>query len=685
MRNNEGDAFLELLERAELEGMRDIIRACGRAISPDPDYTVSEWADTNRILSTRAASEAGPYRTARTPYLKAIMDALSPHARCHTVVFMKAAQVGATEAGNNWIGYCIHQAPGPFLAVQPTAELAKRLSQQRIEPLIDESPVLRSLIMPARSRDAGNTVLAKRFPGGQLVLTGANSAVGLRSMPVRWLFLDEIDAYERDIDGEGDPISLAEARTITFGHRRKVFKVSTPTIRGFSRIEEEYEASNQQRYFVPCPHCHEMQYLRFEQLKWEKGNPASAHYLCQKCDQPITEQHKTWMLENGQWRAMNLEPADPQVIGFHISGLYSPVGWLSWAQIARQWEAAQGNDALLKVFKNTVLGETWQERGEAPDWQVIYDRRDEGKASIVPWGGLFLTAGVDVQKDRLEVDIWAWGRGAESWLIDHVTLDGGPDNAETWAALSALLDKQWDHASGKQMRLARLAIDTGYEAMLVYTWARMAGFATVSPVKGVEDFSRAVPVAGPTFVDITFKGKRLRRGARLWTIAVSTFKSETYRFLRLPRPTDEERELGVVDPSGTIHLPKWVDSEWIKQLVAEQLVTVKNKRGFSRLEWSKVRERNEALDCRVYARAAAWIVGLDRMNEARWRELEEQFGDPPDRPEPPATLPPAPVAQPNIEALLAASQQASMASQRQSVRNARHAGGRRISRSSYVG
>ena len=210
---------------------------------------------------------------------------------------MKAAQVGATEAGNNWIGFVIHQAPGPMLAVQPTVELAKRNSRQRIDPLIEESPELRERVKPARSRDAGNTMLSKEFAGGILIMTGANSAVGLRSTPARYIFLDEVDAYPASADEEGDPVTLAEARSLTFAHRRKVFLVSTPTIRGLSRIEREFEASDQRRYFVPCPHCDAMQWLKFERLRWEKGEPETAEYHCEGCDTPIAEHHKTAMLE----------------------------------------------------------------------------------------------------------------------------------------------------------------------------------------------------------------------------------------------------------------------------------------------------------------------------------------------------------------------------------------------------
>jgi phage terminase large subunit GpA-like protein len=243
------------------DGAEDVLRAWRRGMRPDADLTVSEWADAHRWLSSRASAEPGRYRTARTPYLREIMDALSPSHPAQRISFMKAAQVGATEAGNNWIGFVIHHAPGPMLAVLPTVEMAKRTSRGRIDPLIEDSPALKERVSPARSRDAGNWMLSKEFPGGILVLTGANSATGLRSMPARYVFLDEIDAYPASADEEGDPVTLAEARTTTFAHRRKVFMVSTPTIRGLSRIEREFEASDQRRYFVPCPHCGHLQWL----------------------------------------------------------------------------------------------------------------------------------------------------------------------------------------------------------------------------------------------------------------------------------------------------------------------------------------------------------------------------------------------------------------------------------------
>jgi phage terminase large subunit GpA-like protein len=251
-------------------------------LRPPPQLTVSAWAEQHRILGSRASSEPGPWRTSRTPYLRDVMDALSAVHSARRIVFMKGAQVGATEAGNNWLGYVLHHVPAPVLAVQPTVELAKRFSRQRIDPLLEETPALRERVAPARARDSGNTMLSKEFPGGILVLTGANSAVGLRSMPARFLFLDEVDAYPGDIEGEGDPIALAEARARTFGWRRKAFLVSTPTIAGRSRIEREYAASDQRRFFLPCPQCSAMQWLKFERLIWEKGDPRSVRYHCEE-------------------------------------------------------------------------------------------------------------------------------------------------------------------------------------------------------------------------------------------------------------------------------------------------------------------------------------------------------------------------------------------------------------------
>ena len=619
------------------EGWDAIERAWREGLTPDPLLTVSEWANRHRVLSSKASSEPGRWRTARTPYLKAIMDCLSPTSPVERVVFMKGAQVGATETGSNWIGYVIHHAPGPMMAVWPTVEMAKRNSKQRIDPLIEESSVLSELIAPARSRDSGNTILAKEFRGGVLVMTGANSAVGLRSMPVRYLFLDEVDGYPLDVEGEGDAISLAEARTRTFA-RRKIFIVSTPTIAGASAVEREYEASDQRRYFVPCPHCSHRQWLRFEQLRWDKGAPETAAYVCESCDTPIAEHHKTWMLEHGEWRAT--AEGTGKTAGFHLSSLYSPLGWRAWREIAAAWEAAvskeTGSSAAIKTFKNTELGETWVEEGEAPDWQRLLERREDYDIGSIPAGGLLLVGGADVQKDRIEASIWAFGRGKESWLIEHRVLMGDTARDAVWKRLAGLLGETWTHASGAAMPLARFALDTGFATQEAYGFVRACRDSRVMAVKGV---ARGAALIGtPTAVDVSQGGRKLRRGLKVFAVAVGIAKLEFYNNLRKTALVDEDG-VGIAYPAGFVHLPR-IDAEFIQQLCAEQLITRRNRNGFPVREWQKMRERNEALDCYVYARAAAAAAGLDRFEERHWRELERQLGvaRPPDAPSPPQDI-----------------------------------------------
>lgn len=599
-----------------MEALQECLTHAALALRPDPRLSVSEWADAHRFLSQTASGEPGPWRTDRTPYMREIMDCLSPSSSVEKVIFMKGAQIGGTEAGNNWIGYVIHHSPGPMLAVQPTVEMAKRWSKQRVASLIDSTPVLRERVKEARSRDSGNTVQSKEFPGGILVMTGANSAVGLRSMPVRYLFLDEVDAYDFDVDGEGDPVSLASQRTITFANR-KIFLVSTPTIQGFSRIELEYEASDRRRWWVPCPECQEYQVLEEKRLQWPKDKPEEAAYFCAHCGVAIPSHRKAWMNTRGQWRAD--APGTGKAAGFHLSGLNSP--WLSWAQIAER-KAAAKDDAAMKVYVNTIEARTWAESGEAPEWQRLYDRREDYRIGEVPEGGLFLTAGVDVQKDRLELEIVAWGRDRESWSIDYRVLQGDPVKPDVWRQLDGVMSETFTHAGNTELSIMRLAIDTGYATQEVYDWVRRQSDRVIA-IKGVERLGAAIGT--PSHMDVLTSGKRKRRGLLVWPVGSSFCKSELYGSLRKDKPTDEQLENGDSHPPGFCHFPKYGE-EFFKQLTAERLVTVKDKRGFPHREWRKLRERNEALDCRIYARAAASGLGIDRFGEATWQKLERALG-----------------------------------------------------------
>ena len=567
------------------------------------------------------------------------MDAISDPA-AETVVIMSSSQIGKSESILNMVGYHIDHDPAPIMVVMPTERDAETWSKDRFSPMARDTPCLQGKIADPRSRDGNNKILHKRFPGGHLTIVGANAPSGLASRPIRLLLCDEVDRYPFSAGAEGDPVNLAKKRTVTFWNR-KIVLVSTPTSKGASRIEAAFEESDQRRFWVPCPACGAEQLLTWGQVKWDKDEsgghrPETARYHCADCEVAWKDETRWAAISKGRWIA---DAPFNGTAGFHLNEIYSP--WVRLEAMAKAFLSARaGGDETMKTFVNTSLGETWMESGEAPDWQRLQGLQEDWRAGTVPAGGLFLTAGADVQKDRIEVDVWAWGKGLQSWLIDHIVIDGGPGDQACWQKLSDLLGRTWQNASGTPMTIARLAIDTGYETAAVYAWARQVGFGQVAPIKGLEGFNRASPVTGPTFVDATIAGKRLRRGARLWTVATSTFKAETYRFLRLdppdeagpspqwggvsppkPSPGDEERF-----PPGFLHLPGWVDAEWLKQLTAEQLVTVKNKRGFAKLEWQKLRERNEALDCRVYARAAAWILGADRWSDARWEELAAQFG-----------------------------------------------------------
>ena len=590
-------------------------RAYSAGLRPDPVLTVSEWADQYRELTSVVASEPGRWRTSRTPYLREIMDALSPSSPTETVALMKGAQIGATEAGNNWIGYVIDQAPGPMMVVLPTVETAKRWSKQRLAHLIAGTPVLRGRVADRRERDSGNTILTKEFQGGLIIITGANSGVGLRSMPARYMFFDEIDGYPGDVDEEGDPVELATKRSATF-QRRKIFKVSTPKIKGLSRIEREFQAGTQEYYHLPCPSCGEFQALRFPFLRWPKEHPEAAAYECQACKQLIDARWKTQMLEAGKYVAENPQ-AGERLRTFHLSALYSPVGWKpSWGEIAIDFEAAREDLGLLQVFVNTVLGETWQQPGESPpDWEKLMGRQESYRLGQVPDGVEFLTAGADVQGTWLEGYVWGWGRNLHRWLVDHFRVERGPYDPLAWTELDARLEQMYAKPSGVLLPVAKFAIDTGYQGQHgtpVYAWARRHG---ASRVLAVDGRATGPPVYPPTLVDVKIGGQKLKHGCKLWGVNVSHWKSELYGRLNLPRP-----EAGETYPAGWVHFPADLPEEFYRQLTSEQFTLATRKGGGRSHRWEPIEgRRGEALDCAVYARAAAFMSGLDRHSaDERW-------------------------------------------------------------------
>lgn len=601
-------------------------RSSADGIRPDPILLVSEWADRKRLLPRKSSAEPGPWRTNRTPFLREIMDALSVTSEVEEVVFMKASQVGGTEVILNFLGYIIDHSPGPAILVQPTLDLGKRFSRQRVDPLISSTPSIKEKVSPPRARDSGNTVMSKEFLSGQLIITGANSAAGLRSMPAQYALLDEIDAYPLDVDEEGSPIDLVEVRQRTFARRKRI-KVSSPTITGRSAIEEAYQASDQRRFYVPCPDCGEMQPLEFSRLVWTKLGlpPDDAVYECRACFYGIFEHEKPGMFAKGEWCPENPD-AIGRVRGYHLNGLYAPLGWLSWGEIARTFVRVHRTPQRHRVFVNTVLGETWKEAAEAPDWKRLYERRESYRVGTVPAGVLILTAAADVQHDRILVEVVGWGREKASWSIDWMLLPGetADINQGPWLELTSLLNRTYPRIGGGDMGITALAVDSGDQTQTVYSWTRRHPFTRVIAVKG---FAHGGMLLGaPTMVETTVRGRKIKSGTRMRPVAVNLAKDELYGWLRLEAPTDEERANGVGDPAGYCHFPQHPE-EYFTELTAEQVVTTKNRRGYQVRTWQVIPGRqNHTLDCRIYARAAASHAGVDRFSEKEWRALEEQIG-----------------------------------------------------------
>lgn len=576
-------------------------------LRPDVDMTVTQWADTYRMLPKKSSAEPGKYRSSRTPYVREIMAMLSPSSRTQEVVVMKGTQLGFTELGNNWFGFVADVSPGPMMMIFPTSELAKDHSKQKLQPTIQETPQLKNKVKEHRTRDSGNTIQVKEFPGGILFLSGSNSGAFFRSKSIRFLFLDDIDGFEFDIGGEGDPADLAKRRTDTYGQRKKIFEVSTPTIKGASRIERSFLESDQRYYHVPCPLCGEYQRLewggegadfgiRFDRDK--NGKATAAWYECRHCHERIDEHHKTDMLERGRWVATHPERMKR---GYQISSLYSPLGWVAWLQIVKEFLEAKPFKERLKTWINTRLGETFEEAGDQPEWSLLKARCEPYAVLTVPTGGKVLTAGIDTQDNRLAVVIRAWGKAEESWLIFWGEIYGDPGQPQVWEDLDHLLSRPFPHASGQELHIVSAAIDSGgHHANDVYSFTRRKSPQAFA-IKGAS--APGKPILGsPSTVDLTWQGQRITNGVQLWPIGTDVAKGVIYSRLKLTEPGP-----------GYYHFPIGVDDSYFIQLTAEKIVT-KYVKGFPRMEWVKTGPRNEALDAEVYCYAAALRAGISRID-----------------------------------------------------------------------
>jgi len=597
----------------------------------DPDMTIDVWADTFLTLPNETSAERGQYRTSRTPYVVEPMRELSPSSPTKRVVLQWGAQTAKTTLGLAWTGFTMHLAPCSMMMVQPTIDMAEDVSKERIAPLIENVPVLTERALANKSRNSDSTIRRKRFRGGFLKIAGANSAVSLRSTPIKNLFCDEVDGYPDDVDGEGSPIKLAEKRTATFRRGKKLF-ASTPSLKDHSAIEKLMLQSDQRRYFVPCPHCDHFDTIRWENIDYRNDDPKTATLLCVKCGALIDEGSKTQMLERGQWRAT--ANGDGRTVGFHLNALYSPVGMFSWEDAVFEWLQAKNDPSQLKTFVNTVLAETFEDRADTVEPDVIFARRETYPAEV-PDGVGAIVAAVDVQGDRLEYQIKGYGAGEESWLLEWGSVPGDPTQGQVWLDLDQKLLAPWEHASGRKLRVECVAVDSNWKPDRVYEFCKARANRRVFAVIGTKEWGK--PLLGRPRARNSYR-------TRVYPLCVNTGKETVHSRLRIAKP-------GI----GYMHLPTEIDREYVDQLTAEKLLrqVVKTTGGKHVVtKWSKIRDRNEALDLEVYSLAALHIL-LGPQAARVLRVRAEKFSTrpdgsarpaPSDAPRPPEEVGPAPAA-----------------------------------------
>jgi phage terminase large subunit GpA-like protein len=602
--------------------------------------TVDEWADQHRLLPRETSAEPGPWRTERTPYMRQILRDLSDSSDAAEIVLMFGTQLSKSESGNNWLGYIIDHVPGPMMLIQPTVDLAKRYSKQRIAPMIRACPVLAGKVRESRSRDSGNTTLLKEFPGGLVVITGANSAAGLASMPCRYIHADEVDDYPLDVDGQGEPLQIATARQDTFARRKLLITSSPKRPKGLSLIEARFDAGTRFRYQVACPRCGHFQRLVWAGeddgpgLRYRDEDPCTAVYVCAGCGGEIEEHYKTAMLAGGVWVADNPGAATRS---YHLSSLYSPLGWFSWRKLVAEYlvakaSAARGDLQPRKTWTNTRLAETYREEGARLEEHRLRERAGERRLRTVPGACLVLTAGVDVQDNRLEVLVWAWGPGDECAIVDVGQIWGDPSQTErtpggqptVWERLDAFFETRYRHEGGNTLAVEAAAIDTGghcTHAVYDYCRARHAlrvragGVEWVRRTYAIKGADRpGLPVKGRASpVDVNWRGAIVKGGVKLWIVGVTAAKDWWHAHLK-------QREPG----PGHVHLAGDLPDDWFVQMTSEQRVLARTARGH-RYVWVKdAGKRNEAWDCSVYALFAAHALDLHRYTEPMWRRLRER-------------------------------------------------------------
>jgi phage terminase large subunit GpA-like protein len=581
-----------------------LLRAASKAIAPPQRLLPSEWANTRFRLSQEDSAEPGQFSTDRAPFQKGVFDAIAdPDTR--EVVVMSCAQVLKTTMLKVFFGYFVEIDPSPILWVCPSLQEAERTSKTRLAPMIRDCPTLTPLFS-SKTRDGNNSLLLKLFPGGLLVMSGSNSPSSLSSYPIRVLLMDEIDRYDGDAGGEGDPVTMAKKRTNTFSWNKVLVYVSTPAIKDSSRIEKLYAISDKRKYYVPCPHCGFEQDLIWENLRYPcKGEIditqgvagiEDIFYFCGNCGAGIEENQKIGMLQAGEWRATSKSAG---IAGFHINELYSP--WKSWEDVALDYESAKGDQLQLQVFVNTSLGMPFEPDSRTRyDWENLLIRAESSDYSLgqVPEGVLLLTAGVDCQGDRLEAVIMGWGEDGQSWVIDYQKLYGEPLQDWVWGELESFLQKQYRHPLGGSLKVKKTVVDSGFSTHDVYgqvlkrpSWLAAKGVSGDRPI-----------ISKPRLVEVNWRGQVIKKGINLYSIGVDVGKATLLSRCRIDRPG-----------KNYFNLPQDIGKDYCQGFAGSEVQVKKHKGGQVYYCWEPVvGTRNEPLDCTVYAFAAATLSGLRR-------------------------------------------------------------------------
>ncbi len=605
-----------------MKNANDILKDALLAFKPPEKLTLSEFADKHCYLSLESSSEGGRWKT--LPYQKAIMDAVTDP-NIEQISVMKSARVGYTKILNHVIAYYVANDACPIMLVQPSLEDCQGYSKEELAPMIRDTPCLQGLISEAKAKDGSNTLMSKQFPGGSIGLVGSNSARGFRRVSRRVVLFDEVDGYAPSAGSEGDQIKLGIKRT-DFYWNRKIIAGSTPTDKDFSRIEKLFEKSDQRRYFVPCPDCGEMQYLKFDNFRWTDDDPSTTKYACEKCGVLIPHEKKRWMIERGEWR--KTAEGNGKHAGFHIWAAYSYSPNASWPQLIEEWLSCQGDIEQIKTFRNTIEGELWTdefERKVGASQLMERASKETYKRGVPPREVLLLVAGIDTQDDRLSLSVWGAGAPVESatydrpeqlYLIDRIVLYGNPGRKDVWDQLDEVLTTPYINEDGIELKIIGAAIDSGgHFTEEVYRWAKDRVSMGVMPIKGVDRLRGDVMLGKPNKVEYGAKGKVLRNSIRLYSIGVNKVKSYLYRRLRDAEPGD-----------GYLHFYPTITEQYFEELTAEKEVRkYKAGRIYERVWQLKSGARNEAWDELIYAYSCVLKLYQTHNRRSMWDKFANRL------------------------------------------------------------